>query len=137
MKHILFVAALLLSVNSAYAHEGHDHDAPGAVEAPKGGTIKSTESFHVEVVAKGSDLKIYLYSSDLKPADASGFNVKLSATLPRAKKAESLTFKAAGNVLEANFDAKGAHRYTLIVNIGRTGAHGHDDKLSFTIEPRK
>lgn len=137
MRHIILIAALVLSGTSAHAHEGHDHDAPGKVEAPKGGTIKSTESFHVEVVAKGSDLKIYLYTLDLKPADASGFNVKLSTTLPRAKKSEPLTFKAVGNILEATFDAKSAHRYTLIVNIGKTGSQGHDDKLSFTIEPRK
>lgn len=135
MKHIILTLGLLFSFSS-FAHEGHDHDGPKAVEAPKGGMIKSTEEYHVEVVAKGTNIKVYLYSEDLKPADASGFKVKLQAELPRTKKSENLTFKATGNMLEATFDAKSAHRYTLIVNIAEVG-HGHDDKLSFTIEPRK
>ena len=135
MKKIILLAGLLLSVSS-FAHEGHDHDAPGTVEAPKGGQIKSTEEYHVEVVAKGAEIKIYLYSLDLKPADATTFKIKLQTELPRTKKAEPLTFKATGNMLEATFNAKGAHRYSLIVSLAEVG-HGHDDKLTFTLEPRK
>jgi hypothetical protein len=134
MKHLILTLGLLLSISS-FAHEGHDHDAPGAVEAPKGGMIKSTEGYHVEVVAKGTNIKVYLYSLDLKPADASGFKVQLQTEIPRSKKSENLEFKATGNMLEATYDAKSAHRYTLMVSIAKTG--GHSDKLSFTIEPRK
>jgi hypothetical protein len=134
MKNLILTLGLLLSISS-FAHEGHDHDAPGAVEAPKGGIIKSTETYHVEVVAKGTSIKVYLYSLDLKPADASGFKVQLQTEVPRSKKSENLEFKATGNMLEATYDAKSAHRYTLIVSIGKAGGHG--DKLSFTIEPRK
>lgn len=140
MKNILLIAAVLLSFSSSFAHEGHDHDAPGTVEAPKGGLIKSTEEFHIEVVAKGKDIKVYLYTKDLKPADAKGFKLTLKAEIPRSKKTEDLTFKATGNMIEASFDAKGAHRYNLIVGlmgIGEGHEHGHADKISFTIEPRK
>jgi hypothetical protein len=139
MKKLILLAGLLISFNS-YAHEGHDHDAPGMVEAPKGGMIKSNEEFHIEVVAKGKDIKVYLYTKDLKPADAKGFKITLKTELPRSKKMEDLSFKATGNMLEATFDAKGAHRYNLIVGLTEVGQgheHGHADKISFTIEPRK
>ena len=141
MKKLILVAGLLVSSFNSYAHEGHDHDAPGTVEAPKGGMIKSNEEFHIEVVAKGKDIKVYLYTKDLKPADAKGFKITLKAEIPRTKKTEDLTFKATGNMLEATFDAKGAHRYSLIVGLAEIGegdhGHGHADKISFTIEPRK
>lgn len=133
MKKLIIAAGMFLSL-STFAHEGHDHDAPSKVEAPKGGNIKSTEEFHVEVVAKGSDIKVYLYELDLKPADAAGFKVTLATELPRTKKSEPLTFKSSGNVLEATFNAKGAHRYTLIVTVAK--GSGHSDKLNFTVEPR-
>lgn len=139
MKKLILAMGFLLSF-SAFAHEGHDHDAPGKVDAPKGGMIKSTEEYHVEVVAKGADIKVYLYELDLKPADAAKFKVTLAAELPRSKKSEPLTFKATGNMLEASFNAKGAHRYTLIVNtqkLGEDHGHSHGDKLTFTVEPRK
>lgn len=134
MKNLIFALVVCFSV-SALAHEGH-HDAPGMVQAPKGGVIKSLEESHVEVVAKGSEVKVYLYSKDLKPADASRFKIKLFTELPRAKKKETIEFKSNGNVLEARFDAKGAHRYTLIIHISDS-ATGHDDVLKFTVEPRK
>ncbi|KYG62345.1 hypothetical protein AZI87_17640 [Bdellovibrio bacteriovorus] len=134
MKNLIFALVFCFSISSL-AHEGH-HDAPGMVQAPKGGVIKSLEESHIEVVAKGNEVKVYLYSKDLKPADASRFKIKLSAELPRAKKKEALEFKANGNVLESSFDAKGAHRYTLIVNISDS-VSGHDDVLKFTVEPRK
>ncbi|KHD90060.1 MAG: hypothetical protein OM95_00635 [Bdellovibrio sp. ArHS] len=135
MKKWILTLVLSLSL-PAFSHEGHDHDAPGAVQAPKGGVIKSLEESHVEVVSKGSDLKIYLYSKDLKPAEASRFKIKLTAELPRNKKKESLEFKAQGNMLETHFDAKGSHRYTLTVQIVDS-ATGHDDALKFNVEPKK
>ncbi|WP_374029099.1 hypothetical protein [Bdellovibrio bacteriovorus] len=118
------------------AHEGHDHDGPAMVQAPKGGVIKSLEEVHVEVVSKGKDIKVYLYNKDLKPADASQFKIKLKAELPRSKKTEELTYKTEAHHLEASFDAKGAHRYNLIVLI-TDAKQGHEDKLTFTVEPRK
>lgn len=134
MKTLIFTLALGVAT-TAWAHEGH-HDSPGMVQAPKGGVIKSLEESHVEVVTKGNDIKVYLYSKDLKPADATRFKVKLFTEIPRTKKKESLSFKVQGNLLEANFDAKGIHRYTLIVNINDS-VTGHDDNLKFTVEPRK
>lgn len=142
MKKLILAIGLVFSLNAlasgdhSHGDHGHSHDAPGVVQAPKGGVVKSIESVHVEVVAKGQDIKVYLYSLDLKPADVSGYKIKLTAEMPRTKKKEELVVKATGNMLEASFDAKGVHRYTLVVNISDP-RHGHDDKLLYTIEPRK
>lgn len=129
--------ALLLSLSfGAYAHEGHDHDSPKNVQAPKGGVIKSLEETMVEVVSKGKDVKIYLYDKDLKPQEVAAYKVTAQAELPKAKKKEEVVLTAKGNYFESSFDAKGAHRYTLILTVVDPKT-GHDDSLKFTIEPRK
>ncbi|MDX9730990.1 MAG: hypothetical protein RBT63_04405, partial [Bdellovibrionales bacterium] len=47
----LFLAMLSpLAPSTALSHEGHDHDAPGLVQAPRGGDIRSLEELHVEVL---------------------------------------------------------------------------------------
>lgn len=135
MKKILLIATLLVST-TVFAHEGHDHDAPGLVQAPKGGIIKSTEKVHIEVVAKGKDIKVYFYAQDLKPLDLTEYDITLKAAVPRTKQSENLTAKVTDNRVEASFDSKGAHRYVLTVTIGGK-KHGHSDKLNFNIEPKK
>ena len=127
---------LLLTASLSYAHEGHDHDAPKNIQAPKGGVIKSLEETMVEVVVKGKEVKIYLYDTDLKPQDIAAYKVSAQAELPKAKKKEPVGLTAKGTHFEAAFDAKGAHRYTLILSVVDPKT-GHDDSLSFTIEPRK
>lgn len=131
----MFLFILLFSFQS-YAHEGHDHDAPLTIQAPKGGSIKSLEETYVEVLSKGNDLKIHLYDKDLKPKEVAGFTVSAQAQLPRTKKKEVIELKPAGTFFEAQFDAKKAHRYTLILKV-KDPKTGHDDELKFTIEPRK
>ncbi|MES2965302.1 MAG: hypothetical protein V4760_15555 [Bdellovibrionota bacterium] len=132
MKAFILTAAILVTAGFAQAHEGHDHDAPSMVQAPKGGMIKSNETLHIEVVPKGKDLKIFVYSKDLKPAEVAKIAVTAQTELPRTKKVEPLALQPKGDHFEASFDAKGAHRYTLILTVGE-----HKDRITFTIEPRK
>lgn len=139
MKNIFNIILVLFTLTFSteiLAHEGHDHDGPAAVQAPKGGVIKSLEEVHVEVVAKGKDVKIYLYDETLKPADVANYKVTATAELPRNKKSEAISLKAQGKYFEATYDAKGAHRYTLVLTI-TDPKHKHEDKLNFTIEPRR
>ena len=131
MKTILIFAAVLLSI-SVVAHEGHDHDGPALVQAPRGGIIKSNETHHIEVVAKGKDIRVYLYTKDLKPADLSKETISAQVELPRTKKVEPITLTPKGDHYFANYDAKGAHRYTLAIVFG-----DHKDKINFTIEPKR
>lgn len=133
----LMMSLLLTFPMGLLAHEGHDHDGPTSVQAPKGGVIKSLEQTHVEVVTKGkTDVKIYLYDKDLKPQDVAVYKVTAEAMLPKSKKKEPVVLVAKGTYFEANFDAKGAHRYTLILKVADPKT-GHYDSLNFTVEPRK
>lgn len=130
----IVLAVSIVATSFAMAHEGHDE--PVSVQAPKGGVIKGIENAYIEVVVKGKDVKIYFYDKEMKPQDVSAFKVSAAAELPRTKKTEPVTLKAQGNSFEAVFDAKGAHRYSLVLTVVDP-KHGHDDKLTFTVEPKR
>ncbi len=132
MNQVFSILVSLLFSLTVLAHGGHDHDTPSMVQAPKGGIIKGNEKFHIEVVPKGNELKIYIYTLDLKPVDVSKVKLSLTTEMPRTKKTSSIPVAAKGDHFAATFDAKGVHRYTLIVLLG-----DHDDRLTFTIEPKK
>ena len=137
-KITIFTAICALSLVAAvtHAHEG-GHDAPGLVQAPKGGEIKAIEEAYIEVLSQKNEVKIYFYQKDLKPfADLKKFTVSAEAQLPRTKIMTPLTLKESGGSLTTKFDAKGAHRYTLVLKV-KDSSHGHDDRLNFTIEPRR
>lgn len=136
MKNILTLAAALLIAGGIQAHEGHDHNGPAGVQAPKGGMIKGNEDTYLEVVSKGKDLKIYVYDINLKPLDPGTRAIKAEVQLPRSKKSEDLALTAKESMLEATYDAKKAHRYTLILSV-KSPQEDHADKLKFTIEPKK
>lgn len=135
MRNLRVLPVVFVGLMS-FAHEGHDHDAPRTGQAPKGGVIKSLEETSVEVVSKGKDLKIYFYDKELKPRDVETYTVSAKAELPRTKKIENITLKPMGTFFEASFDAKGAHRYTLLLAVKDPKA-ANEDMLKFTIEPRK
>lgn len=128
--------ALVLNLDLALAHGGHDHDAAQTMNAPKGGVVKSLEKTNVEVVSKGNNLSINLYDKEMKPKATSGFTVTAAAELPRSKKRDEIKLVVKEFSYEAVYDAKGVHRYTFIVSI-KDPATGHDDKLKYTIEPKR
>ena len=132
MKFICLLSVLILSVTEVMAHEGHDHSV-GQLQPPKGGIVRSLEELHAELVVK--DQKIFLYAYDLKgrPLDIKAIKASATVTLPRGKPAV-LMLKTEPFHWEAEFDAKGAHRYTLAVTLER-GAH--KDTLKYTVEPKK
>lgn len=132
MKTLL---TIILLVSPTFAHEGHDHDAPTALQAPKGGTIKSLEQTNVEVTFRGKNLKIYLYDKDLKPQNVKGYQLTAKAEHPRNKKTEDISLVAKETFYEAEYDGKGIHRYTLLLTVVDPKT-GHNDKLSYTIEPK-
>ncbi len=140
-KRIRFMTmAFLLSGivvgEAAYGHGGEDHDTPMTMNAPKGGVVKALEKTNVEVVAKGKVIFIYLYDKEMKPKSNSGFIVSAKAELPRSKKQDEIKLTSKETYYDATYDANGLHRYTLLVAI-KDPATGHDDRLKFTIEPKK
>lgn len=138
MKNLAFkiTAALLIGNSVALAHEGHDHDAPTTLKAPKGGIVKSLDEARVEVVSKGKTIKVYLYNKEMKPAKSSEFNVVAKAELPRTKKIEDIILVPNEHFFEGTYDARGLHRYTLKLAVTDSKT-SRTDHLTYTIEPRK
>lgn len=132
MAFLLSVAAPLMVV----AHAGHDHDGPSATKAPKGGVIKDLEEAHIEVVSKGREIKVYAYDKDMNPRPTAGLKVSAIAELPRKRGESEITLTDSGDHFKGEYDAKGAHRYTLILKV-MDSKTGHDDQLKYTIEPRR
>lgn len=128
----IFLSVTLALGAPALAHEGHDH-GPSSAQAPKGGVIRSLETVHLELLTKGKSISLYAYDTDLKPADVTKFPVSATVTLPK-KKPELLKLTPKGDHWAAEFDAKGAHRYALEISISQGG---HDDKVKYTVEPKK
>lgn len=136
MKFLKTLILALTFTAAAAAHEGHDHDAPASVKPVKGGIVRSLEELNVEVVAKGKEIQIYLFDHDMKPRRTEGFKVRAEAELPRKKGKSALTLKDQGDHYVTEFDAKGAHRFDLKLQITDPKT-GHDDGLKFTLEPRR
>lgn len=136
LKVVAIFWAAVLVANGAVAHEGHNHDEPVMVVAPMGGIIKSLEKTNIEVVSRGTAVAIYLYDRSMKPVETAGFKLTAKAELPRKKGSYDIKLAASRNMFEGTFDAKGIHRYTLKLTIIDPNT-GHNDKLSFTIEPRR
>ncbi|MEY4632226.1 MAG: hypothetical protein RIQ81_2346 [Pseudomonadota bacterium] len=132
----LLILTLSVFASPTRAHNGVDHDAPTTVKAPKGGIIKSLDDSKVEVVSKGSSIKIYVYGNDLKPIPATTLKIDATAVMPRSKKSEVVSLSMAENMFEGSYDAKGAHRYTLRLSVTELKSN-RTEILTFTIEPRK
>lgn len=132
MRKIAIGLLIIFLSSLSHSHEGHDH-GPGNVQAPKGGILRTLETVHLELLAKGKSIKIHVYDTNLAPAEASKYPVSATVELPR-KKSEPLALTAKGDHWEAEFDPKGAHRFTVVLAIKQGG---HDDKVKFTVEPKK
>jgi hypothetical protein len=130
LRSIALTVLLALSASS-FAHDG-EH-GPSSVQAPKGGVMRSLETVHLELLSKGSKIQIYAYETDLKPANVTKYPVSATVTLPK-KKSVALVLEPKGDHWEAQFDAKGAHRYSIELDIKQGG---HQDKIKFTVEPKK
>jgi hypothetical protein len=141
MKKIIYLATLAISLlvsTPILAHEGHDHDGPSSFQPKNGGVVKSTEEVNVEVVTKDQNLEIYFYDNAGNPFDLTKLQFKAEAQLPKSKKKTAIALEQKATFQEAKFDAKGAHRYTLILHLTLKEENAvHKDTLKFTIEPKK
>ncbi|MFN7906401.1 MAG: hypothetical protein ACK5P5_14565 [Pseudobdellovibrionaceae bacterium] len=124
------------SVLSGPDEHGHNHDAPGLVQAPKGGLIKTLDSIHVEVVNKGQNVQIHFYDHDMKQVDAATITTTGEVELPRTKKKEKIALVKKDQSLEYTYDAKKSHRYTLHLMV-KDPTQKSPNALTFTVEPKK
>lgn len=128
LKKTMVSIFLLVSLN-LFAHEGHN-DAPGALKANHGGTVKAGKEINLEYVVAGNLVKIYPVShggQDLNQAEA-----KITATVKAPKgKAESakLEFKDGSYITTVDF--KGAYRIEMNVVVE---IKGRKDLFKFQVE---
>lgn len=129
-KFFVALTAVLLLHGPAFAHDGHGLPT---VAAPKGGVMRNTKDFYLELVRHENHLRIFVYDHDLKPLEVSKYTASFAATLPK-KTPEQLAPVAKADHWELTFDAKGAHRYTLSGTIKNNAT---DNKAEWVVEPRK
>jgi hypothetical protein len=116
MRSLLAFIFAFISIINVQAHVGHDH-SPGRKDAPQGGIVKESPSYHFELVHRNQDIMIYVYDIDMKPVkDLKSISYKASAQLPRAEK-KDVSFEVMGNHLHGKFDKGSAHRFTFLLNV--------------------
>jgi hypothetical protein len=64
MKHLVLALAILVAPFGAIAHE--------VTKGPNGGPVVDSSGHHVEMVAKGAELVLFLTEMDDKPLDSAG-----------------------------------------------------------------
>lgn len=137
-RRILLICLCLLFLTISeltVAHSGHEH-APGEVQAPKGGLIQDFgEDGYLEVLEKKGRINIFLYTQDLKDADISRFDLKAQAVLPRGKGITHLKVQRDSKSFELSYDAKGAYRYTLQLEL-RDNVEKESHQFKYVIEPK-
>lgn len=136
-KWILSLSFLVSSL--VWAHGGHDHESAATSRSLKGGQVQRLEVVHVEVVPRGDTIKIYLLelqSEKPQSMNFAEFAISAKAELPRGKGATDLKLEAKDGYFETKFDAKGSHRFNLILSLVHKPTK-HSDKLTFVIEPKK
>ena len=133
MIRFILVIVSFFSLNFAYGHGVHDS---GNVKSQKGGIIRSLETIHVEFVSIGNKIQVYIFSKDKKPKPLATKDYPATAKviLPRGGAEKKIELTAKADYWEAEYDAKGIHRYTFEFYIEQGG---HKDKLKFTVEPKK
>ena len=113
IKKILLATMMALSL-SAVAHEGHD-DAPGAIKANHGGTVKAGKEINLEYVVSGTEVKLYPVSHDGKDLNASDVKLIVTAKAPKGK-AEAVKLETKDGAFVGTIDFKGAYRAEVVVD---------------------
>jgi hypothetical protein len=111
LTKLFSVAALaVLAQTSAFAGEGHKHDAP----PPHGGQYVEVGAIGLELVAKADSLTLYLNEND-KPTPSAG--AKASATITSGSSKTTASFEPAG---ENRMVAKGDFKVGVGVRVAVT-----------------
>lgn len=125
----VILAVVVMGSLSLFAHEGHD-DAPGALKANHGGTVKAGKELNLEYVVSRTDVKLFPVSHDGK--DLSESEVKLTATAkPPKGKAEPAKVEVKDGVYVTHVDFKSAYRIEMDVT---AEIHGKKSSFKFQVE---
>ena len=99
VRRLLFALCLLLIPAAASAH--------GPARGPNGGQMQDLGSTHVELVAKGSELVLYLFDAQNKPLPAKDATATATVLAAAGQQQTVALVAADGNALRGNgsFDA--------------------------------
>lgn len=118
----MVLAALAMGTWIAVADEGHDHVEGDGHEhahdhsAKHGGIVEHTGHHHLELVAKGGTLELYVTHEDGEAEDASA--AKASATVLADGKTEQVTLTpAGGNALKGAGSFNAGKGTTIVVSL--------------------
>lgn len=111
-KMILSIA--MMGALSALAHEGHD-EAPGAIKANHGGTVKPGKEINLEYVVSGSEVKLFPVSHEGKDLTESEVKLIVTTKLPKGK-AEAIKLESKEGAFVAKIDFKKAYRVEMNVD---------------------
>jgi len=110
----LGLAAVVLGAGLAVADEGHEHAHDHS--AKNGGIVEHTSHHHLELVAKGGDLELYVRHEDGKEEDTTG--AKATATVLADGKTEQVTLTpAGGNSLKGSGSFNAGKGTTVVVSL--------------------
>lgn len=110
------LAALAIGTFAVVADEGHDHGAAHDHSAKHGGLVEHTGHHHLELVAKGGTLELYITHEDGDAEDASA--AKASATVLADGKTEMVTLApAGGNALKGSGGFNAGKGTTVVISL--------------------
>lgn len=117
-RRVVAIAALLMSAGLAMAEEGpeHAHDH----EPKHDGILVHSGDHHLELVARGGSIELYVTKQDGKEEDVSG--AKASATVLAGGKTETVTLApSGGNALKGSGGFEAGRDATVVVSITMPG----------------
>jgi hypothetical protein len=115
-KIVVGIAALAMGAGIAMADEGHDHGKDHDHTAKHGGVVEHTGHHHLELVAKGGTLELYITHEDGDAEDAGA--AKATATVLAGGKTAQVTLSpAGGNGLKGTGDFNAGKGTTIVVSL--------------------
>ncbi len=118
----LSLAVLAMGANLSLADEGHDHAKRAAHDegAKHGGVVAHSGHHHLELVAKGGTIELYITAEDGDAEDLSA--AKASATVLADGKTEMVTLApAGGNSLKGSGSFNAGKGTTVVVSLTLPG----------------
>jgi hypothetical protein len=129
MKQFFVLIVGTVLAFSAFAHEGHD-DAPGALKAAHGGTVKAGKQINLEYVVSGDEVKLYPIGHDGKDLGPSAVKLTATAKSPKGKEV-TLKLEPKDGALAGKVDFAGAYRVEMKVS---ADVQGKKDAFKFQVE---
>lgn len=130
-RFLMALGALALGAGIALADEGHDHGDVHDHSAKHGGIVEHTDHHHLELVAQGNTLEVYVTHEDGDAEEMTG--AKASATVLADGKTERITLEpSGGNRLKGTGNFNAGKGTTVVVSLA---VPGHEpEQVRFKID---